>query len=75
MFKLNEVYEQDRSILMRDYIRYSSSGTSTINTPNSQLSIDKPTEDSVSSLINKYLVSIFEVVKNNDNAEFADGLI
>ena len=39
MFKLSEKYEIDRKILKCDYIRYSPSEISTINTPNSQIYI------------------------------------
>ena len=52
MFKLNESYEVDRRILKCDYIRYSPAETSTINTPNSQIYINIPREDSVISLLN-----------------------
>ena len=37
MFKLNERYEINGRILKCDYIRYSPSEISTINTPNSQI--------------------------------------
>ena len=50
MFKLNENYEVDRKILKCDYIRYSPAETSTTNTPNSQIYINIPREDSVISL-------------------------
>ena len=46
MFKLNEKYEIDR-ILKCDYIRYSPSEINKINTPNSQIYINIPREDSV----------------------------
>ena len=55
MFKLNEKHEVDRRILKCDYIRYSPAETSTINTPNSQIYINIPREDSVISLLNSYL--------------------
>ena len=55
MFKLNETYEVDRRILKFDYIRYAPAETSTINTPNSQIYINIPREDSVISLLNSYL--------------------
>ena len=63
MFKLNENYEVDRRILKCDYIRYSPAETSTINTPNSQIYINIPTEDSVISLLSSFLDLSFEVVK------------
>ena len=37
MFKLNENYEVDRRILKCDYIRYSPTEVSAINTLNSQI--------------------------------------
>ena len=55
MFKLNEKYEINRDILKCDYIRYSPSEISTINTANSQVYINIPREDSVISLLNSYL--------------------
>ena len=39
MFKLTEKYQIDRRILKCDYIRYSPSEISTINTPNSHIYI------------------------------------
>ena len=63
MFKLNENYEVDRRILKCDYIRYSPAETSTINTPNSQICINIPREDSVIGLLNSYLDLSFEVIK------------
>ena len=55
MFKLSEKYQIDRSILKCDYIRYSPSEISTKNTPNSQIYINIPREDSIISLLNSYL--------------------
>ena len=63
MLKLNEIYEVDRRILKCDYISYSPADTSTINTPNSQIFINIPREDSVISLLNSYLDLNFEVLK------------
>ena len=63
MFKLNENFEVDRRILNCDYIRYSPAETSTKNTPNSQIYINIPREDSVISLLNSYLDLNFEVLK------------
>ena len=37
MFKLNKNYEDDRRILKGDCIRYSPTGLSTVNNPNSQI--------------------------------------
>ena len=63
MFKLSEKYELDRRILNCDYIRYSPSEISTINTPNSQIFINIPREDSVISLLNSYLELNFDVLQ------------
>ena len=73
MFKLNENYEVDGKILKCDYIRYSPAETSTINTPNSQIYINTPREDSLISLLNSYLDLSFEVIKKNDNSRYANG--
>ena len=73
MFKLNENYEVDRRILKCDYIRYSPAETSTINTPNTQIHINIPREDSVISLLNSYLDLNFEVIKKADNSRYANG--
>ena len=73
MFKLNEIYEVDRRILKCDYIRYSPAETSTKKTPNSQIYINIPREDSGISLLNSYLDLSFEVVKKNDNSRYANG--
>ena len=73
MFKLNENSEVDRKILKCDFIRYSPAETSIINTPNSQIYINIPREDSVISLLNSYLDLSFEVIKRVDNSRYADG--
>ena len=73
MFKPNETYEVDRRILKCDYIRYSPAETSTINTPNSQIYINIPGEDSVISLLNSYLDLNFEIIKRADNSRYANG--
>ena len=73
MFKLNENYEVDRKILKCDYIRYSPAETSTINTPNSQIYINIPREDSVISLLNSYLDLNFEVIKKVDDSRYGNG--
>ena len=72
MFKLNEKYEIYRRILKCDYIRYSPAETSTINTPNSQIIINIPREDSVISLLNSYLDLNFEVIKKADNTRYGN---
>ena len=63
MFKLSEKYEINRKILKCDYIRYSPSEISTINTPNSQIYINIPREDSVISLLHSYIEINFDVLK------------
>ena len=73
MFKLNANYEVDRRIEKCDYIRYSPAETSTINTPNSQIYINIPREDSVISLLNSYLDLNFEVIKKADNSRYGTG--
>ena len=72
MFKLNEKYEIDRRILKCDYIRYFPSEISTINTPNSQIYINIPREDSVISLLNSYIKLNFDVLKAATNNRYAD---
>ena len=74
MFKLNENYEVDRRILKCDYIRHSPAETSTINTPNSQIYINIPREDSVISLLDSYLDLNFEVIKKADNSRYGNGI-
>ena len=73
MFNLNEIYEVDRRILKSDYIRYSPAEASTINTPNSQIYINIPREDSVIRFLNSYLDLNFEVTKKGDNSRYANG--
>ena len=73
MFKLSEKYQIDRRILKCDYIRYSPSEISTINTPNSQIYINIPREDSVISLLNSYLEVDFDVLKAANNDRYVDG--
>ena len=72
MFKLNQNYEVDRRFPKRDYSRYSTAETSTINTP-SQIYITIPREDSVISLLNSYLDLNFEVIKKADNSRYGNG--
>ena len=73
MFKLNEKYEVDRRILKCDYIRYSPAEKSTINTLNSQISINIPREDSVISLLNSYIDLNFDVIKKDDDSKYGNG--
>ena len=73
MFKLSEKYSINRDILKCDYIRYSPSEISTINTPNSQVYINIPREDSVISLSNSCLELNFNVLHAATNNRYADG--
>ena len=73
MFKLNEKYEINRDILKCDYIRYSPSETSTMNTAKSQVYININREDSVISLLNSYLEINFDVLHAATNNRYVDG--
>ena len=73
MFNLCEKYEVDRRILKYDFIRYSPSEISTINTANSQIYINIPREDSLISLLNSYLDLNFDVVHAATNNRYSDG--
>ena len=73
MCKLNDNYEIDRRIPKCDFIRYSPGETSTINTPNSQIYVSIPREDSFIGLLNCYLDLNFEVIKKTDNSRYANG--
>ena len=73
MFKLSEKYLIKRDILKCDYIRYSPSEISTINTANSQVYINIPREDSVISLLNGYLELNFDVLHAATNNRHVDG--
>ena len=73
MFKLSENYEINRDILKCDYIRYSPSEISTINTANSQVYLNIPREDSVISLLNSYLELNFDVLHAATNNRYVDG--
>ena len=73
MFKLNEKYEINRDILKCDYIRYSPSEISPINTTNSKVYINIPREDSVISLSNSYLELDFDVLHAGTNNRYVDG--
>ena len=73
MFKLNEKYEINRDISKCDYIRYSPSEISTINTPNSQVYNNIPREDSVISLLNCYLELNFDVLRADNSKRYLDG--
>ena len=73
MFKLSEKYSVNRDILKCDYIRYSPSEISTINTANSQVYINIPREDSVISLLNSYLQLNFDVLRADNSNRYVDG--
>ena len=73
MFKLSEKYSINRDILKSDYILYSPSEISTINTTNSQVYINIPREDSVISLLNSYLELSFDVLHATTNNRYVDG--
>ena len=73
MFKLSEKYSINRDILKCDYRRYSPSERSTINTPNSQVYINIPREDSVIALLNSYLELNFDVLQAATNNRYVDG--
>ena len=72
MFKLSEKYSVNRDILKCDYIPYSPSGRSTINTTNSQVHFNIPREDSVISLLNSYLEINFDVLHAATNNRYVD---
>ena len=73
MLKLSEKYSINGDILKCDYIRYSPSEISTINTPDSQVYINIPREDSVISLLNSYLELYFDVLHAATNNRYVDG--
>ena len=73
MFKLSEKNDVDQKILKCDYIRYSSSEISTLNTPNSQIYINIPREDSVVSILNSYFELNFDIIKAATSNRYADG--
>ena len=73
MFKVIEKYQINRRVLKCDYKRYSPSEISTINTVNSQIYIYIFREHSVISLLNSYLVFIFDVLHAATNSRCVDG--
>ena len=72
MFKLSERYQIDRGILKCDYIRYTPSEISTINTANSQIYINIPREDSLDSLLKSYFDLKFDVLNAATNNRYVD---
>ena len=73
MFKPNEKYQIDRRILKCDYIRYSPSEISTISTRKSQIFINTPREDSVTSLLISYIDLNFDVIHAATGNRYGDG--
>ena len=74
MFILNEKNEINRNILNYDFIRYSPSEISNINTPTSQVYFIIPREDSVISLLISYLKLNFDVLHAATNNRYIDGI-
>ena len=72
MFRLIEKYQIDRRILKCDYIRYSPSDISTINTANSQIYINISREDSLFSLLNSFVDLTFDVLNATTNRRYAN---
>ena len=62
----------DRKKLKCDYIRYSPSEISTINTANSQRYINMPRENSLISLLKSYLDLNFDVLHAATNNRYVD---
>ena len=73
MFQLSEKYSINEDISKCDYVRYSPSEKSTIKTPNSQVYINIPTEDSVVSLLNSYLELNFDVLHAATKKRYVEG--
>ena len=73
MFKLSERYQIDRRIQKCDYIRYSPSEISTINTANFQIYINKAREGSLISLLKSYIELNFDVLNATTSNRYADG--
>ena len=73
MFILNEKYEINRNILKCDYIPYSPSEISTMNTVNSQVFINIPREGSVISSLISYLDLTIDVLHAAIKNRYADG--
>ena len=72
MIKLSEKYQIGRRILKCDYIRYSTSEISTINTANSQMYNNIPREDSLISLFKSCLDLNFDVLHAATNNRYVD---
>ena len=74
MFKLSEKYQIYRRILKCDYIRYSPSEISTINTANLQINKNIPREHSLISLLKNYLDLNFDVLHAATNTRYVDNI-
>ena len=61
------------TFLKCDYIRYPPSEVSTINTANSQTYIILPGENSVISLLNRFIILNFDLVQAGTNKRYVDG--
>ena len=72
MFNLSVTYQIDRRNLKCDYIRYSPSKISTINTAISEIYINIPREDSLFSLLKSYLDLNFDVLKAASSNRYVD---
>ena len=72
MFKLKKNYRSDRTVVKCDFLKFSPVETSTINTPNTQVYINIPKEDSVFSFLKSYLVLNFEFIKKTDERNYAN---
>ena len=72
MFKLSEKYEVDRRIVKCDYLRYSPSELSTINTANSPIYINIPQDHSLISLLKGYLDLNFDLLHAATNNRYVD---
>ena len=72
MFKLSERYQTDRNFLKCDYIRYSPTEISTINTDNFQIFINIPREYSLIYLFKSYLDLNFDVLNAATNNRYVD---
>ena len=72
MLKLNEKYEINRNILKCDYIRFSPSEITTINTANSQKHMNIPRGDSDVFLLKCFLDKNFDAVHAATNVRYVD---
>ena len=73
MFKLSEKKDINRIFFKCDYIRYSPSEISTINTPTIQVYINIPRRDSVNSLKGSLLRLNADVLHAATNNRYIDG--